>query len=109
MRRVCLAFGVAVLLACCGAVRAQPALINDAQTAIAHARPVFGQMDAASGIRTAEPLSATKDGDVWTVKGPSHCGPLDTFPEACRGNVVKLSAKDGTVLYVSHEGQPIKN
>jgi hypothetical protein len=106
MIRLGLTLGTTVLLVSCGTADRQSVRIDDAQTAIAYARPIFGQMDADSGIPTAEPLSATRDGDIWTVKSPSLCGTTDTFVNACEGNVVKLSAKNGAVLYMRHTAKP---
>jgi hypothetical protein len=103
MTRALLMIGATALLFSC---TAGTQVISDAQTAVAVARPVFRQMDVDFGIPTPELLSATRDGDIWTVKSPSHCGPTDTFLKACEGNVVTLSAKDGTVLYLRHEGKP---
>jgi hypothetical protein len=106
MIRLGLTLGTTVLLVSCGTADRQSVRIDDAQTAIAYARPIFGQMDADSEIPTAEPLSATRDGDIWTVKSPSLCGTTDTFVNACEGNVVKLSAKNGAVLYMRHTAKP---
>jgi hypothetical protein len=114
MMRQWLPLGVLVFLASCTSVRDRPSNadahpISDADTAISRARTLFREMDADLGIQTPEPLSATRDGDVWTVKSPTRCGPTDTFLKVCEGNVLKLSAKDGTVLYVRHEGSAARH
>jgi hypothetical protein len=77
------------------------AFVPDAATAIAIGRatliPIYGK-----GILSEEPFTAKRNGDVWTVSGTLHCGTPD--PHACVGGAaeVKLSAKDGRILHVTH-------
>jgi len=72
--------------------------ITDTETAIARARALLGPIDAATGVKSAATLTARQDGDVWTVQGPPTC------PEpGCESTtIVKLSAKDGHMLYARH-------
>lgn len=78
--------------------------IADTEAAIARAKIVLAPVDAASNVKTAESLTATREGDIWTVRSPVVC-PVPTI--ACESaTVVKLNAKDGSVVYMRHEGPP---
>lgn len=74
--------------------------VPDAATATAIARAVLIPIYGEAHIRGEEPLVATREGDVWTVNGTLHCGTA----KDCDGGTarVKLSAKDGRILFVIH-------
>jgi hypothetical protein len=103
MIRACTAI-LSLLLASCATVPAKDSAspINDPQAAVSRARALLARWDGNSSSKAPELLTAIREGDIWTVKAPDHCGPNDTFLMACQGNTVKLSAKDGTVLYILH-------
>jgi NTF2 fold immunity protein len=75
------------------------AFVPDSNTAVAIGRavllPIYGQ----KAIQSEEPFSAKRQGDIWIVSGTLHCG-----RPACVGGTaeVKLSAKDGRILHVTH-------
>lgn len=76
--------------------------VPDAATAIAIARAVLIPIYGAAKIRAEEPLMATRQGDVWNVHGTLHCGAAKLSD--CLGGTaeVRLSAKDGRILFVIH-------
>src|ERR1700722_48160 len=59
--------------------------LPDAAAAIALAHVFLTHLDAATGIATPEPLSATRDGDIWVVESPHKCA--DTANSACNSEV----------------------
>ena len=79
----------------------------DAQSAIAIARAKLIPIYGAGTIEGEEPLVATRQGDLWVVHGTLRCG-LSWFERIvgglCLGGTaeVKLLAKDGRVLHVTH-------
>jgi hypothetical protein len=76
--------------------------VPDAVTAQAIARAVLIPIYGAEHIKGEEPLMATREGDVWTINGTLHCGAAKS--SECVGGTarVRLSAKDGRILFVIH-------
>src|SRR4051812_4781758 len=72
--------------------------VPDAATAIAIARAVLIPIYGAKTIAEEEPLTATRRGNIWRVDGTMNCRPR------CVGGVaeLRLSAKDGRILYLMH-------
>ena len=69
--------------------------VPDQKTATQVAEAVLVSIYGEEQMKSEEPFKVSLDGDIWTVKGALHHGP--------GGNAeVKLSKKDGAVLYVSH-------
>jgi hypothetical protein len=75
------------------------AFVPDSQTAVVIGRAVLIPIYGRQTIQSEEPLTAKRQGDVWTVSGTLHCGGT-----SCVGGTaeVRLSAKDGRVLHVTH-------
>jgi hypothetical protein len=73
--------------------------VPDAKTAVAIARAILVPIYGRQTIASEEPLVAARRGDLWIVRGSLHCG-----APACVGGTaeVKLSAKDGRILHVTH-------
>jgi|SRR4051794_12822956 hypothetical protein len=101
-----LAIGIAALITASASaqdvgVNPHHAFVPDAATAVAIGRavliPIYGK-----GILSEQPFTAKRNGDVWTISGTIHCGAPD--PRGCVGGAaeVKLSAKDGRILHVTH-------
>lgn len=78
--------------------------ITSGAEAIARARGIIARLDEASKTPTQGNLTATQEGDIWTVQSPPVC-PIETIPCAS-ATIVKFSAKDGSVLYMKHDGPP---
>lgn len=76
--------------------------VPDAVTATAVSRAVLIPIYGAKKIKEEEPLVATKQNDVWIVNGTLHCGAAKSSD--CVGGTarIKLSAKDGRILFVTH-------
>jgi hypothetical protein len=75
--------------------------LPDVAAAIAVAHVFLTHLDAATGIATPEPLSATRDGDIWVVESPHKCA--DTANSACNSEVMlRISAITGAVGYIRH-------
>jgi hypothetical protein len=75
--------------------------LPDAAAAIAVAHLFLSHLDAATGIVTPEPLSATRDGNIWVVESPHKCA--DTANSACNSEVMlRISATTGAVGYIRH-------
>jgi len=76
--------------------------VPDAATATAIARAVLIPIYGDTNIKREEPLVASRQGDVWTVVGTLHCGAAKS--SNCVGGTaeVRLSAKDGRILFVIH-------
>lgn len=76
--------------------------VPDAATATAIARAILIPIYGAEMIRGEEPLAASRQGDVWTVNGTLQCAVKR--PALCVGGAatVRLSAKDGRILFVIH-------
>ena len=73
--------------------------VTNAPTAISIARAVLTPIYGVKVIQNEEPLTATRQGDVWTVKGmlcPRRNNCLRGTAE------LRLSATDGRVLFVTH-------
>jgi hypothetical protein len=106
MRRTALVFVALALASTSTVTNAQSGymppkgFVPDAATATAIARAVLIPIYGAEHIRGEEPLVATREGDVWTVNGTLHCGA--TISSNCVGGTarVKLSAKDGRILFL---------
>jgi len=95
---------------------AQDGYVPDAQTAITIARAVLIPIYGAQTIQSEEPLTAKREGDVWTVTGTLQCPQYKArarpriareirhLYEMCSGGTaeLKLSAKDGRILHVIH-------
>ena len=84
----------------------RPGLVPDEATAIAIARAVLIPIYGAKQIRSEEPLTARRNGDIWVVTGtlcPNYKAP-EGLPQFCVGGTaeLKLSVKDGRVLHVTH-------
>lgn len=79
--------------------------IADAESAIAAAHIILAALDEASGMPTPEPLTAVRNGDIWTVQSPPKCANVqDMF---CRpASIVDLSATNGQVLHWKHDRKP---
>lgn len=62
--------------------------------------PVYGEKQVVS----ERPYQAQLDGDVWTVSGTLYCGDPPRRSSSCNGGtaVVKLSKRDGRVLFMIH-------
>jgi hypothetical protein len=81
--------------------------VPDAATAEAVARALLVPIYGAKRVQSEEPFKATRNGDVWTVKGTLNC-PMTLWDRirgaSCMGGtaIVKLAAKSGQVLYLIH-------
>jgi len=65
--------------------------------------PVYGQ----KLVESERPFKATLKNGIWTVGGTLYCGdgkPQSTHAPTCVGGVavVKISKKDGCVLFMTH-------
>lgn len=74
--------------------------VPNAATATAIARAVLIPIYGEETVRQEEPLVAKRQGEVWTIDGTLQCPKAHT----CMGGTatVKLSAKDGRILFVMH-------
>jgi hypothetical protein len=69
--------------------------VPDQKTAMQVAEAVLVSVYGEGQVKAQEPFRVSLDGNIWTVKGALPHGP--------GGNAeIKLSKKDGAVLYVSH-------
>jgi hypothetical protein len=69
--------------------------VPDQKTAMQVAEAVLVSIYGEGQVKAEEPFRVSLDDNIWTVKGALPHGP--------GGNAeVKLSKRDGTVLYVSH-------
>ena len=85
--------------------------VNDAEKALAVARPILISVYGKKRIQREEPLIASRKGDVWFVEGTLNCPDLRPWWQNllgmsfyCLGGTaeLKLSAKTGAVLSVTH-------
>ena len=85
--------------------------VNDAEKALAVARPILISVYGRKHIQREEPLIASRKGDVWFVEGTLNCPDLRPWWQKllgmtfqCMGGTaeLKLSAKTGAVLSVTH-------
>jgi hypothetical protein len=69
--------------------------VPDQKTAMQVAEAILVSVYGEGQVKAQEPFRVSLDGNIWTVKGALPHGP--------EGNAeIKLSKKDGAVLYVSH-------
>jgi hypothetical protein len=95
-------------------IRGEAALagpVTDAEKALAVARPILVSIYGKQHIQREEPLIASRKEDVWFIEGSMHCPDLRAWWEKflgdrpmCLGGTaeLKLSAKTGAVLLVTH-------
>ena len=85
--------------------------VTDAEKALTVARPILVSVYGKQKIQGEEPLIASRSGDTWMIEGTMHCRDLRSWWEKlfrvapmCLGGTaeLKLSAKTGAVLYVTH-------
>jgi hypothetical protein len=81
--------------------------VPDASVAVAIGRAVLIPNYSEKVVQSEEPFVAKREGAVWTVSGTLHCGlPWweKMLGDRCMGGTaeVKLSAKTGKVLHVTH-------
>jgi|HubBroStandDraft_4_1064222.scaffolds.fasta_scaffold334937_2 hypothetical protein len=82
--------------------------VPNAATAIAIGRAVLIPIYGEKQIQSEEPFVAKRQGDIWTVSGTLNCEVLSWWEkllgDTCFGGTaeVKLSAKTGEILHVTH-------
>ena|SRR5437867_902976 len=79
--------------------------VPDSGTAVKIAEAVLIPVYGEKKVRSEEPFAAHLEGDVWTVGGTLRCPDgKGGFTTHCVGGtaVVKLSRRDGRILFMMH-------